>query len=68
MFDWLVSGGWHHSAWDRRDIIHSSEDKVHFDTRFTPPRVEASWPPTTLSTLFNQNLPLGSSGLLSFAP
>lgn len=42
MFDWLASGGWHHSAWDRRRIIHSSEDKVHFDTRFTRYRENGS--------------------------
>ena len=27
--------GWHHSLWDRRRIVHISEDKVHVDTKFT---------------------------------
>jgi hypothetical protein len=26
---------WSHSAWERREVIHSGPDKVHFDTRFT---------------------------------
>jgi hypothetical protein len=34
-FERMAAEGWHHSAWDRRAIIHSSDDKVHFDTRFT---------------------------------
>ena len=34
MFERMVASGWHHSAWLRRNIIHSSDDKVHFDTRF----------------------------------
>jgi|TARA_R110002096_G_scaffold7796_14_gene33317 hypothetical protein len=35
MFDKNLGDGWHHSGWDRREVIHSGEDKVHFDTRFT---------------------------------
>jgi hypothetical protein len=34
-FERLGAAGWDHSAWDRRDVIHASADKVHFDTRFT---------------------------------
>jgi hypothetical protein len=34
LFDRMAATGWHHSAWLRRNIIHSSDDKVHFDTRF----------------------------------
>jgi hypothetical protein len=30
----MAAAGWHHSALLRRNIIHSSDDKVHFDTRF----------------------------------
>jgi hypothetical protein len=26
---------WDHSAWERREVIHAGEDKVHIDTRFT---------------------------------
>jgi len=31
---------WDHSAWERRDIIHSGPDKVHIDTRFTRYRAD----------------------------
>src|SRR5882762_5258214 len=34
--------GWHHSAWERRDVIHSGRDKVHLDTRFTRYRADGS--------------------------
>jgi hypothetical protein len=34
-FELMAAQGWHHSGWDRRKIIHSGDDKVHFDTRFT---------------------------------
>jgi hypothetical protein len=34
VFELMAAQGWHHSAWLRRDVIHSGEDKVHFDTRF----------------------------------
>ena len=33
---------WHHSAWDRRDVIHAGPDKVHFDTCFTRYRADGS--------------------------
>jgi hypothetical protein len=33
---------WHHSAWERRHVIHSGADKVHFDTRFTRYRADGS--------------------------
>jgi hypothetical protein len=33
---------WHHSAWERRDVIHAGADKVHFDTRFTRYRADGS--------------------------
>ncbi len=26
---------WHHSGWDRRNVIHAGPDKVHLDTGFT---------------------------------
>ena len=29
-----------HSAWDHRKIIHSSDDKVHVNTRFTRYRAD----------------------------
>ena len=33
---------WHHSAWERRKVIHAGPDKVHFDTRFTRYRADGS--------------------------
>jgi len=41
-FERLARQGWHRSAWDRRKVIHSAEDKVHFDTRFTRYREDGS--------------------------
>ena len=34
-FKRLVSRGWHYSKWDRRNIIHASDSKVHVDVRFS---------------------------------
>jgi hypothetical protein len=42
MFEQLAKIGWHHSAWERRDVIHSGDDKVHFDTRFVRYREDGS--------------------------
>ena len=33
---------WDHSAWARREIIHSGPDKVHIDTRFVRYRKDGS--------------------------
>ena len=33
---------WHHSAWERRAVIHVGADKVHLDTRFTRYRADGS--------------------------
>src|SRR5215212_6348041 len=33
---------WDHSAWERRQVIHSGPDKVHIDTRFTRYRKDGS--------------------------
>lgn len=33
---------WSHSAWERREVIHSGADKVHLDTRFTRYRADGS--------------------------
>lgn len=70
MFEWLVSRGWHHSAWDRRDIIHSSEDKVHFDTRFTRYREAGSKLGSydSLYVVTNQDGHWGVQARSSFAP
>jgi hypothetical protein len=40
---WASAGSdWHHSGWDRRRIIHASEDKMHVDTTFTRYRADGS--------------------------
>ena len=40
---WGSAGSdWHHSAWDRRRIVHGSNDKVHVDTRFTRYRADGT--------------------------
>jgi hypothetical protein len=31
----LIEPEWDHSAWDSREVIHSSDDKVHLAVRFT---------------------------------
>lgn len=33
---------WDHSAWERRELIHAGDDKVHIDTRFTRYRADGS--------------------------
>ncbi len=33
---------WHRSRWDRRRIVHASNDKVHVDTQFTRLRADGS--------------------------
>jgi hypothetical protein len=42
LFERMAAAGWHHSQWLRRNILHSSEDKVHFDTRFGRYREDGS--------------------------
>ncbi len=27
------SEGWHHSRWDRREVVHAGPDKVHLDVQ-----------------------------------
>ena len=38
----LTARGWHHSAWDRRNIVHASASKVHVDTQFTRYRADGT--------------------------
>ena len=40
MFDQGALKDWSHSAWERREVIHAGEDKVHIDTRFTRYRAD----------------------------
>ena len=42
MFERGALADWHHSTWERRDVIHAGGDKVHFDTRFTRHRADGS--------------------------
>jgi len=42
MFKTGALAEWDHSAWERREVIHSGPDKVHFDTRFTRYRADGS--------------------------
>jgi hypothetical protein len=42
MFQTGALSDWDHSAWERREVIHSGPDKVHFDTRFTRYRADGS--------------------------
>jgi len=42
MFERGALAGWHHSAWERREVIHAGADKVHIDTRFTRYRADGS--------------------------
>lgn len=42
LFDRMAAAGWHHSAWLRRAVIHSGDDKVHVDTRFGRYRADGS--------------------------
>ncbi len=38
----LTARGWHYSGWDRRNIVHVSESKVHVDTQFTRYRADGT--------------------------
>ncbi|HEX4182581.1 MAG TPA: hypothetical protein VHY34_04920 [Caulobacteraceae bacterium] len=42
MFEQGALKDWDRSAWERREIIHAGEDKVHIDTRFTRYRADGS--------------------------
>jgi hypothetical protein len=37
-----AGGDWHHSAWDFRNLIAASPDKVHLDVQFTRFRADGS--------------------------
>lgn len=42
MFERGALRDWHHSAWERREVIHAGPDKVHVDTRFTRYRADGT--------------------------
>lgn len=39
-FDARAGAGWHHSAWDFKNVIAAGPDKVHFDVQFTRYRAD----------------------------
>ena len=41
-FDHASLKDWDHSAWEKREVIHSGPDKVHLNTRFTRYRADGS--------------------------
>jgi hypothetical protein len=62
--------GWDHSAWDRRQVIHSGPDKVHIDTRFIRYRADGSVLATfdSLYIVTKQDGHWGIKARSSFAP
>ncbi|HWA64174.1 MAG TPA: hypothetical protein VG939_22590 [Caulobacteraceae bacterium] len=42
MFDRGALTEWDHSAWEKREVIHAGDDKVHINTRFTRYRKDGS--------------------------
>ncbi len=69
-FELMAAHGWHHSAWDRRNIIHSGDDKVHFDTRFARYREDGSLVGSydSIYIMSNQDGHWGVQCRSSFAP
>lgn len=70
MFDISLGEGWHHSAWDRREVIHAGHEKVHFDTRFTRYRADGSviGHYDSIYVVTNENGHWGIKARSSFAP
>lgn len=70
MFDNALGEGWHHSGWDRRDVIHTGLEKVHFDTRFTRYREDESviGHYDSIYVVTNENGHWGIKARSSFAP
>jgi len=42
MFSRGALAEWDHAAWERREVIHAGDDKVHIDTRFVRYRADGS--------------------------
>lgn len=70
MFDTALGDGWHHSAWERREVIHAGHDKVHVDTRFTRYRADGSIIGSydSIYVVTNENGHWGIKARSSFAP
>ena len=69
-FERMAAAGWHHSEWLRRNILHSSDDKVHFDTRFGRYREDGSTNGEydSIYIVNKQDNHWGVQGRSSFAP
>ena len=61
---------WHHSAWERREVIHAGADKVHFDTCFARYRADGSLIGKfdSIYVVTNENGHWGVKARSSFAP
>ncbi|MGD0144704.1 MAG: hypothetical protein ABSC92_16250 [Rhizomicrobium sp.] len=61
---------WHHSAWERREVIHAGAEKVHFDTRFVRYRADGSVIGhfDSIYVVTNENGHWGVKARSSFAP
>lgn len=61
---------WHHSAWERREVIHAGVDKVHFDTRFARYRADGTLIGhfDSIYVVTNENGHWGVKARSSFAP
>ena len=61
---------WHHSAWEHRHVIHASENKIHFDTRFVRYRADGSVIGhfDSIYVVTNENGHWGVKARSSFAP
>jgi hypothetical protein len=70
MFERFVGQGWDHSEWDHRKVISRSDDKVHFDTRFTRYREDGSKIGTydSIYVVTRQDGQWGVQARSSFAP
>lgn len=42
LWERMKAGGWDHSKWDRRTIIHATAEKIHVDTKFSRYRADGS--------------------------
>jgi hypothetical protein len=70
MFGTGALSEWHHSAWERRAVIHAGADKVHIDTRFVRYRQDGSVIGAfdSIYVITNENGHWGVKARSSFAP
>ena len=69
-FERMAAAGWHHSGWSRRNVIHSGDSKVHFDTQFIRYRADGSeiGRYDSIYIVTKQDEHWGVQGRSSFAP